>query len=103
MSQDLEARLSALLAPPDEFPDEIFTARMRRAVLAEERLRAARRGSWRRFAVELAGSLAVLAAYLLIASGQPPGDDLITFEPATAGLLLVGFWTFVAMRSPSEV
>jgi hypothetical protein len=98
MSQDLEARLADLLAPPDEFPDEIFIARTRRAVLADDRLSAARRRSWQRFAVELAGSLAVLAAFLLIAGGQPPGDDLITFEPATAALMLVGFWTFVALR-----
>ncbi len=98
MNQDLDARLAALLGPPDEFPDAIFTARMRRAVLAEEQFRAARRGSWRRFAVELAGSLAVIAAFLLLGLAQGPGDEVITFEPAMAALALVGFWTFVALR-----
>ncbi len=103
MSQDLDARLAALLAPPDEFPDEIFTARMRRAVLAEKQLQAARRGSWRRFAVELVGSLAVLAAFLLLGLAQGPGDDVITFEPAMAALALVGFWTVVGMRPAGEM
>ena len=102
MSHDLNAQLSALLAPPDEFPDEVFTARMRRAVLAEEKLRAATRRSWARFAAELAGSLAVLAAFLLLGRARPPSHDLITFEPALAALLLVCIWTFIAMRSPAK-
>ncbi len=103
MNRNLDARLAHLLAPPDEFPDEIFTARTRRAVLAEEQLRAARRRSWSRFTVELLGSLAVLTAFLLLGLAQPPGDDVITFEPAMAALLLVGFWTFVALRPAGEM
>ena len=103
MSHDLDAQLSSLLALPDEFPDEVFNARMRRAVLADERLRASARLSWRRFAVELAGSVAVLAAFLLLGRAQPPSGDLITFESAMAAMLLVCIWTFVAMRSPARV
>ncbi len=102
MNDDLDARLHALLSPPDEFPDEIFISRMRRAVLADEQLRAARRRSWRRFAVELAGSAAILAAFLLLGLAQGPGDDVIAFEPALAGLLMVGFWTFVALRPADD-
>ncbi len=102
MTDPLEQRLHALLAPPDEFPDEIFASRVRRAVLAEERLRDARRRGWRRFSIELIGSLAVLAAFLLLARVLPPGDHQVGFEPATAALLLVGFWTFVGMRPGAE-
>ena len=94
---ETDARLRALLAPPDEFPDEIFTARVSRAILAEASLAAARRRAWRRFAAESAGSVAVLAAFLLLGRSVPPAD-MISLGPALAGLMLIGVWMLTALR-----
>ena len=96
---EIDARLGALLAPPDEFPDAVFAARVRRAILADEALRSARRRGWRRFAAELAGSLAVvLAFYLLRGSDSAAQGGTIGLGPALAGLVLVAMWTLVALR-----
>ena len=96
---EIDARLHALLAPPDEFPDALFTARVRRAILADEALRGARRQGWRRFATEVAGSLAVvLAFYLLGGSEAAPESGIVGFGPALAGLVLVAMWTLIALR-----
>ena len=96
---ETDARLAALLAPPQEFPDAVFTVRVRRGILADEALRAARRQGWRRFGVELAGSLAVvLAFYLLGGSDSGAAAGTIGYGPALAGLVLVAIWTLVALR-----
>jgi len=94
---ETDARLCALLALPDEFPDEIFTARVARAIHAEARLAAARRASWRRFAVDCAGTGAALAVFLLLGRAAPP-SDVLTWGPALAGLAMLGFWVLAAMR-----
>ena len=94
---DTDARLRALLALPDEFPDEIFTARVARAIHAEARLAAARRMVWRRFAVDCAGTAAALAVFLLLGRAAPP-SEVITWGPALAGLAMLGFWMLIAIR-----
>jgi hypothetical protein len=94
-----EARLRALLAPPDEFPDAHFTARVRRAILAEEAMRAARRRAWRRFAVELFGTAAIVLAFFVMGRGDAgAGGEGFNLGPAVAGFTLLGFWTFAALR-----
>jgi len=94
-----EARLRDLLAPPDEFPDDHFIARVRRAILADEALRAARRRAWRRFAVELAGTAAVGVAFVVMGSGDAgAAGESFNLGPAVAGFALLGLWTFAALR-----
>ena len=97
---ETDARLHALLAPPEEFADSIFTARVKRAILADEALRAARLRGWRRFGAELAGSLAVVLAFYVLggADGAVTESGTIGFGPALAGLVLVAMWTLVALR-----
>lgn len=94
---EIDARLASLLAPPEEFPDEIFTARVRRQLLVEAQLVEARRRAMRRFAVELAGTAAVVAAFMLLGR-LGPASDVVGFGPALAGLALIGFWTVVGLR-----
>ena len=94
---ETDARLQALLAPPDEFPDEIFTARVRRQVLAEGQLREIHRRSRRRFAVELAGTAAAVAVFVLLGR-TGASSETVGLSPALAGLALVAFWTFVGLR-----
>jgi hypothetical protein len=94
---ETDAKLQALLAPPDEFPDEIFTARVRRQVLAEAQLYEIRRRSLRRFAVELAGTAAAVAVFVLLGR-TGAASDTVGFGPALAGLALIAFWTVVGLR-----
>jgi hypothetical protein len=93
---EIDARLSALLAPPEEFPDEVFTARVRRAILAEDRLEAARRASWRRFGGELAGTAAIVLAFLLLA--RISGGGATGLGPGLAAFVMIGFWTVAGLR-----
>jgi hypothetical protein len=94
---DIDARLAALLAPPDEHPDEYFAARVRRTILAEQSLEAARRSAWRRFAAELAGTAAIVLVFLLLGSGGD-GEGMLSFGPALAGVAALGLWTLVGLR-----
>ena len=94
---ETDARLRALLAPPDEFPDELFAARVARTIHAEAHLVTARRATWRRFAVDCAGTGATLAVFLLLGLAAPP-SDVIGWSPALAGVAMIGFWVLTAMR-----
>jgi hypothetical protein len=98
MNEDeIDSRLRALLAPPDEWPDEIFTRRVVGAIDAEARLAAARRRTWRRFAVDAAGSAAAVGAFLYLGGLEAP-TGVIQFGPALAGFVLLGLWVLTALR-----
>lgn len=99
---ELDARLSVLLAPPDEFPDEIFTARVRRAILAEAHLAAARRAGWRRFGADLAGTAAVVAAFLLMSRLGGGGDGSLGLGAPLAAFVMLGFWTLAGLRPAAQ-
>jgi hypothetical protein len=98
MSDDLDLRLKTLLATPERPPDEAFAARMTRLVLAEERMRAARRAAWTRFAMMMlaTASLLLLFALLTRLAHGDSGEVVPPFGPAAAGLLLVAVWAAVA-------
>ena len=103
MSDGTDAMLTALLATPERPADETFALRIRRLVEAEERLRAARRAAWSRFAAEMAAAAALLLAFLLVewlAPADSP-DLLSPFGPAAAGLMLVAIWVAVSFRAGS--
>jgi hypothetical protein len=95
-----DERLAALFAAPDPAPDEAFVGRIERAVLAEQRMAAARRALWRRFAIETAGSIAVAAAFLLLGRLGPFVVDVGRgpFSPAVAAGLVLLLWLAVEMR-----
>jgi hypothetical protein len=104
MSDDMDLRLKALLAAPERDPDDAFADRVRRAVLAEERMRAAGRAAWTRFAAEMAAAASAILAFILLAKLTPvadSGDFIPLFSPAAAGLLLLGLLVAVSVR-PSE-
>jgi len=96
---EIDSRLRALLAPPEEFPDEQFTARVRRGALAEDALRGARRRAWRRFGIELAGTAAVVIAFFALGRGDvAAAGEGLSLGPAVAGFALLAFWTLAALR-----
>ena len=103
MSDATDTMLTALLATPERAPDELFVLRMRRLVEAEERLRAARRAVWSRFAAEMAAAVSLLLAFLLVEWLAPADSpDLVSpFGPAAAGLMLVAIWVAVSFRAGS--
>ena len=95
-----DARLAALLAVAEAEPDEAFVARVQRAVLAEQRMAAARSIAWRRFAVEALASAAVATAFVLLGRLAP-----LTFEfgqgplsPAAIAALVLAIWFGVELR-----
>jgi len=102
MSEDelVDARLAALFAEAETVPDEAFVARVHRAVLIEQRLAAAQRGAWRRFAVEAVASAAVAAAFVLLGRLAPLTLELgeSAFSPAVTGALILGLWFMVELR-----
>jgi hypothetical protein len=95
---DIDLGLRALLAEPERAPDEAFAQRVARHVLAEERLRGARRAAWARFATVMAATASLVMLFVLLArlgSGDS-GNVVPPFSPAAAGLLLLALWAAVA-------
>jgi hypothetical protein len=104
MSADMDLRLKALLATPERAPDDGFAERIHRAVLAEERMTAAARVAWTRFAAEMAATASAICAFLLLARLTPlpeSGTFIPLFSPAAAGLVILALWVAVSVR-PSE-
>jgi hypothetical protein len=104
MIADMDLRLKSLLAAPERAPDDAFAERIRRAVLAEARMRAAARVAWTRFAAEMAAAASAICAFLLLARLTPlpdSGNFIPLFSPAAAGLLILALWVAVSAR-PSE-
>jgi len=101
MSNDSDLLLKSLLATPERAPDEGFALRIERLVLFEERLRAARRVAWTRFAVEMVATASLLVAYFLLTRLTPVSPDSVIplYSPAAAGLLLLALWVGVSVRA----
>ena len=98
MSDELDRRLRTLLAPPERAPDEAFAARMTRLVMAEARLRAARRAAMTRLATVMAATASLILLFVLLARAAPgdSGSVVGPSSPAAAGLLLLALWAGVA-------
>lgn len=94
----LDARIGALLRGPGGPPDEAFVRRIEQRIAAERRLQAARRAAWRRFATEAGGSLAMLAAFMLLYSVAPARESGPALGPAMAATMLIGLWFLVVLR-----
>jgi hypothetical protein len=101
MSDDrIDAYLRDLLGAPDPAPDEAFVARVERAVIAEQKMAAARRTSWQRFAVETCGSLAVIGAFFVLGR-MAPGDmeiGRLSVAPMMAAGSLLVLWLGLGIR-----
>ena len=104
MSGDTDRKLASLLALPRAEPDPAFADRVMRVVLAEQKLAAARRNAWTRFAAEMCATGAAILAFVLMARFPMPesGDFIPLFSPAAAGLLLLGLWVAVSVRPPES-
>jgi hypothetical protein len=95
-----DEKIAALFAESERAPDEAFVARVERAVLAEQRMGAARAATWRRFAVECASSAAIISAFYLLwrlAPAELPLDQL-PVGPAAAAILTLGLWFAIELR-----
>ena len=96
-----DERIAALFASPPRGPDEEFVARIERGVRAEQRLAAARRAAWRRFAVECAASAAIVTAFDLVWRLGPAELPLAQLPVAPAGaaaILVLALWFAVELR-----
>ena len=104
MTHDPDLLLARLLATPDRPPDDLFVLKVRNAVAAEERLREARRATWRRLSIELGGALTAILAFVLLAGRSPELAEgvIAPAGPAAAGLLLLVVWLAVTARSEGE-
>lgn len=94
-------RIAALFAVPERDPDGAFVARIEWAVRAEQRVAAARRIAWRRFAIECAASAAVVAAFGLLwrlGATESPLAQMPVAPAAAAAILLLGLWFGVELR-----
>jgi hypothetical protein len=98
---DPDGILQNFLAPPDRPTDYQFAEAVRRQVVAEEQLKAARKRAWTRFGYEALASSG-LVALLMLLSSRPSlfveGDQPAVFSPLTTVLLLFGIWTATTLR-----
>ncbi len=96
----IDERLTALFAEPAVAPDEAFVGRIQRAVLAEQRIAAARKTLWLRFGIEAAGSVAVTIAFVLLGRLGPFALELGEGPsgPGLAAGLVLLLWLAVELR-----
>ena len=96
----IDERLTALFAEPEAAPDEAFVGRIQRAVLAEQRMAAARKALWLRFGIEAAGSVAVAIAFVLLGRLGPFTLELGKGPsgPGLAAGLVLLLWLAVVLR-----
>lgn len=94
-----EERIAALFAAPERAPDEAFVARVGRALLAEQRMAAARRALWRRFGIEAVASAAVIAAFYWLWRLSPALTlDQMPIAPSAAAILVLFLWFAAELR-----
>jgi len=100
-----EAWLRAVLAAPQAAPDERFVERVRRSVVLEARIARSHRSARRKLVAEIAGTVAVGAAFFGLANLAPGLSfyDLVASSgPALAGLAALTLWVLVGVpqRAP---
>ena len=98
MTDDMDARIEALLKAPERAPDDAFVAAMRLQIEAEIRLQAAASRARQEFAWKAAAGAVVVAAFVFLARMEPPTSAEATvplLSPAMLGFLLLGLWAAV--------
>jgi hypothetical protein len=96
-----DEKIAALFASPERDPDEAFVAKVARMVAAEQKLAAAQRSAWRRFAGESVAAAAIVAAFDLVWRLTPAGlrlDQLFAAPAGAAAVLLLALWIAVELR-----
>ena len=96
MTDPFEAKLAAMLAPPEREPDRAFVMQVRANIVLAERLEARRKALVQRLLGQLAAIAAIAAAVTLV--GLSPEVARVAAEsgPGTLLALLVSF-SFVAV------
>lgn len=97
---DVDAKLKLLFAAPATPPDEAFVNRVNCAVVAEQKMLAAKVAMWRRFAVELAGATAVLVAFYVLWKVGPSGVEIepLATAPGVAASMILFLWLTVQSK-----
>lgn len=97
---DLDTKLKSLFAVPPTSPDELFVTRINCAIVAEEKMRGAQVAMWRRFAAEIAGTVAVVAAFYLLWKMAPSGIEIkpLTRAPTIAAIMILLMWLLVQLK-----
>ena len=101
---DHEHELRDFLAPSGRSVDYTFAQTVRRRVLAEEAMKAARRSTWAKFGRDLLASGAIVVLLMLLGS-QPglvaPGTGNVSsaFSPLTTLVFIFGIWTLTGLSS----
>lgn len=97
---DVDTKLKALFAAPPAPPDEAFVKRVNDAIMVEQKMRAARVAMWRRFAVELAGTIAVVAALSLLWKMAPSDLEIgpLMHAPGVAASMILFLWLGVQWK-----
>ena len=96
IADDLDAFLSAALAPPTT-PDRAFVGRVAARVAAESLLRQRRSALLKVLARDLAGLVALAAALLAGFRFVPNASTLVVL---TSSLFLLGLWLVVSLPRP---
>lgn len=97
---DVDTKLKSLFAAAPASPDETFVRRVDCAIVAEQKMLAARGAMWRRFMVELIGTVAVVTAFYLLwkmAPGEAEIDPLM-HAPGMAASMILFMWLVVQLR-----
>lgn len=98
---DEDTRLAALF-DRDEIPDDGFSARVVALAALEDRLAARRREQGRRITGEALGLAAILIAFAALARSAPTGEVIPLASPAMIGLVLLGIWLGVGLRTATR-
>ena len=103
MTDDMDARIAALLKAPERAPDDTFVATMRLQVEADIRLSAAAARARQQFAWKAAAGAVVIAAFVFLARMEPPASSDATvplLSPAMLGFLMLGLWAAIDLPAP---
>ena len=102
MNSSVDQMLKSLLATPERPADENFVRHTVALVRFEQRRHAARRAALSRVGLESIAAGAMLLAFAGAASIGEAAEVVPLFSPAMAGLIALGLWCAVSLRSPAR-
>jgi hypothetical protein len=100
MTDPIDMQLAQLLAAPERAPDEAFVARTEALVRFDRARAAARKAAFARVGLEAMASGAVVAAFAGASRVGEASEQVALFSPAMAGLITLGLWCALTLRSP---
>lgn len=99
MTDPIDVQLAALLATPKRAPDEAFVARTEALVRFDRARTAARKAAFARVGLEALASGAVVLAFAGAARIGEASEHIALVSPAMAGVIALGLWCALALRS----